>query len=183
MAHILTKKFFDRPTIKVAHELLGKALVRRYGKRKISAVITEVEAYDGHSDRASHASRGETSRNKVMFGEAGRFYVYFTYGMHWLVNIVTGPRGYPAAILLRSGKLKTENGKYKDIVGPARLTKYLKIDGKLNGKIAGQSAGLWFENKGIKIKPSKIARRKRVGVDYAGKWADKLYNFSTQEIG
>ena len=66
-------------------------------------MISEVEAYDGPRDKASHASRGLTPRNRPMFGDAGHFYVYFTYGIHWLVNITTGPRGYPAAVLFRGG--------------------------------------------------------------------------------
>lgn len=103
-----------------------------------------------------------------MFGEAGRWYVYFTYGMHWMLNIVTGPKNYPAAILIRG----TDK-----INGPARVTKYLKIDKKFNGKIANKKTGLWMEDGGIKIKKSQIGAHKRIGVDYAGKWADKLYRF------
>jgi DNA-3-methyladenine glycosylase len=199
---VLTDKFFRGPTLAVAKNLLGKFLVRRYKRKKLAVMITEVEAYDGPNDLASHASHGKTERNKVMFGKAGRFYVYFTYGMHWLVNIVTGPEGYPAAVLLRGGKSQSANGEWIDINGPARLTKYLKIDGKLNGKPANKKTGLWFEDRGInlrskqgalallrmineiprtgarvKIKPLQIVRSKRIGVDYAGKWANKLYNF------
>ncbi|MBU6500985.1 MAG: DNA-3-methyladenine glycosylase [Patescibacteria group bacterium] len=172
MVKILSKDFFNKPTITVAKKLLGKFLVRRYRGKRIVLMITEVEVYDGPQDKASHASRGKTARNEPMFGEAGRFYVYFTYGIHWLVNVVTGPKGYPAAILFRAGR--TLEG--KDIIGPARLTKYLKIDGKLTGKLAGRRTGLWFEDHGIKIRPSHIKRGPRVGVDYAGSWAKKPYN-------
>src|SRR3989338_2229715 len=103
MRKILPQSFFDRPTLAVARALLGKFLVRRTGKKTLEAMITEVEAYDGPEDRASHASRGITPRTKIMFGEAGRLYVYFTYGMHWMLNVVTGSRGYPAAVLIRAG--------------------------------------------------------------------------------
>ena len=103
MKKVLAQPFFDRPTLMVARKLLGKYLTRCWRGRTIALMVTEVEAYDGPHDRASHASRGRTPRNYLMFGEAGRFYVYFTYGMHWLVNIVTGPHGYPAAVLLRAG--------------------------------------------------------------------------------
>ncbi len=177
---ILSQKFFERPTLVVAKSLLGKYLVRRYRKKRIAVMITEVEAYDGLQDKASHASRGETQRTKIMFGEAGRFYVYFTYGMHWMLNIVTGPEKYPAAILVRGGIVQSDvKSHMSDVVrGPARLTKYLKIDKKFNGKSASRRTGLWFENRGTKIKSGRIAAGKRIGVDYAGKiWANKLYNF------
>lgn len=151
-------------------------MVRHLRGKKIAVMITEVEAYDGPKDLASHASRGKTERTKIMFGEAGHFYAYFTYGMHWLVNIVTGPENYPAAVLLRAGR--TTDG--KNITGPARLTKYLKINGKLNGKTANKKTGLWFEDRGVKIKPPQIVAGKRIGVDYAGKWAKKLYNFKIE---
>lgn len=131
-------------------------------------MITEVEAYDGFEDKASHASRGKTDRNQVMFGEAGRFYVYFTYGMHWLLNIVTGKENYPAAVLIRG---------VEGVSGPARLTKKLKIGKRFNGLKAVPKNGLWFEDRGVKIESSRIKRTPRVGVDYAGKWAGKLYRF------
>jgi DNA-3-methyladenine glycosylase len=131
-------------------------------------MITEIEAYDGPNDKASHACRGKTERNKVMFGEAGNWYVYFTYGMHWMLNIVTGPKDYPAAILIRGTK---------EISGPARITKFLKIDKKFNGKSASKKSNLWIEDRGIKIKSSQITAAKRIGVDYAGNWANKHYRF------
>ncbi len=165
---ISDRKFFNRPVLIVAKNLLGKFLVCRRGGKNISLMITEVEAYDGPKDKASHASRGKTERNKIMFGEAGNWYVYFTYGMHWMANIVTGPENYPAAVLIRG----TDK-----ISGPGRITKYLKIDKKFNGKSANKKTGLWIEDKGVKIKTSQIERGKRIGVDYAGKWADKLYGF------
>ena len=172
MKRILTQKFFNRPTLTVAKDLLGKFLVRRLGTRKIAVMITEVEAYDGPRDKASHAHRGKTTRNSLMFEEGGRWYVYFTYGMHWMLNIVTGQKDYPAAVLIRAA---THNGKL--INGPARFTKYLKIDKRLNGKPANRQSGLWIESRGVKIKPSQIKRGKRIGVDYAGAWAKKPYNF------
>ncbi|TSC68105.1 MAG: DNA-3-methyladenine glycosylase, partial [Parcubacteria group bacterium Gr01-1014_72] len=91
MGRVLPQKFFNRPTLTVALSLIGCVLVRRRGKRVVRMTITEVEAYDGFKDKASHAHRGETRRNAPMFGEAGSWYVYFTYGMHWMLNIVTGP--------------------------------------------------------------------------------------------
>ena len=110
MKKILKQTFFnDKNAAKIAKNLLGKFLVRRYRGKIIAYVITEVEVYNGFKDKASHAYRGKTERNKVMFGFAGHWYVYFTYGMHWMLNIVTGPKDYPAAILIRiigwSGKV------------------------------------------------------------------------------
>jgi DNA-3-methyladenine glycosylase len=175
---ILSQQFFNRQTLGVAKDLLGKYLVRRYRRKNLALMITEVEAYDGPHDKASHASRGKTQRNSIMFGKAGRFYVYFTYGMHWMLNVVTGPERYPAAILVRAGR--TSEG--KDVVGPARLTKYLKVNKRFNGKSASQKTELWFENRGIKINPRWVKRGKRIGVEYAGKiWANRPYNFRLEK--
>ncbi len=174
---ILAKKFFDRPALAVARDLLGTFLVRRSGRRKIAAMITEVEAYDGPNDKASHAHRGKTKRNEIMFGEAGKWYVYFTYGMHWMLNVVTGPKNYPAAILIRGGIVRLPDGTEKLLNGPGRLTKFLKIGGELNGRQANRKTGLWIEGRGAGVPPPRIKRGKRVGVDYAGAWAKKPYNF------
>ncbi|MBI4118555.1 MAG: DNA-3-methyladenine glycosylase [Parcubacteria group bacterium] len=161
--------FFNRSTTRVAEELLGKFLVRKIRGREVAYMITETEAYDGPHDKASHASRGRTKRNEVMFTEAGAIYIYFTYGMHWMFNIVTGEKEYPAAVLIRA---------VDTIQGPARLTKGLKIDKKLNAKKLGTKTGLWVEDRGVKIKRSAVRRTARVGVAYAGKvWAHKPYRF------
>ena len=169
MSKILTNRFFNRPTLTVARELLGKFLVVRRGKKEIALMVTEVEAYDGHYDKASHAHRGETARNKVMFGGSGVWYVYFVYGMYNMLNIVTGRDGFPAAILIRG---------VEGVVGPGRLTKKLKITRAVNGKEASRKTGLWFEDRGIQIKKADIVRTPRVGVHYAGPvWAKKPYRF------
>ena len=131
-------------------------------------MITEVESYVGFCDRASHASRGMTPRNRVMFGPPGHWYVYFTYGMHWMLNIVTEREGYPAAILIRG---------VQGISGPGRVTKFFKVDGRWNEKPAARSSGLWIEDRGLRIPPRRIRRAKRIGVDYAGAWRDKLWRF------
>lgn len=188
MKKILSQKFFNQPTLKVAENLLGKFLVRKYRGKEIILMITEVEAYDGFDDKASHVGRGKTERNKIMFEKAGKWYVYFTYGMHWMLNIVCGPKDYPAAILIRGGVIYTRSGrtecihlknkKQLSINGPARITKFLKIDKKFNGKFADKKIGLWIEDRKIKIKKSQIIKTKRVGVEYAGKiWANKPYRF------
>ncbi len=188
MSHIIPQTFFDRPTLLVAKDLLGKFLVRQTGSispgypdgRKIAVMITEVEAYDGPRDLASHASKGRTKRTSVMFGKPGVFYVYFTYGMHWLVNVVTGPKDYPAAILIRAGIFEDpETGGRREIEGPARLTEFMHITGSQNGLPARRPSGLWFEDRDITIPPRRIIAAKRIGVDYAGPvWAEKKWNFS-----
>jgi len=184
MPKILPPAFFNRPTVAVARGLLGKYLVRRWRGGEIALIITEVEAYDGPRDLASHASHGRTPRTKIMFGEAGHFYVYFTYGMHWLVNVVTEPKDYPAAVLIRAGVCRNPNTRQEVLIdGPARLTKFLKITGAQNGKMADKKTGLWFEDRGIKIKSGDIAASKRVGVDYAGPvWKNKKYNFKLKPL-
>lgn len=168
MARILRGNFFERPTLRVARELLGKYLVRRMGQKIIARQITEVEAYIGHKDRASHASRGRTERNRVMFGQAGHWYVYFTYGMHWMLNIVTERENYPSAVLIRG---------VESVNGPGRLTKLFKIDKRFNGMQASRKTGLWLEDGGVKISPKLIKRTTRIGVDYAGEWKGKLWRF------
>ncbi len=176
MKKILNEEFFNRPTLRVAEELLGKYLVRKYRGKEIAAMITEAEAYDGPHDRASHASRGRTERTKIMFGPPGQWYVYFTYGMHWMVNIVTGPEEYPAAVLIRAVQLI--DVRHQSIEGPARTTKFFKIDKQFNDKPASRKTGLWIEDRGVKIKKSRIIKKPRIGVQYAGPvWANKKYNF------
>lgn len=164
----LGKVFFDRPTLAVARELLGMYLVRKIGKKEIALMITETEAYDGFQDKASHASRGQTPRNTPMFGKPGTIYVYFTYGIHWMINIVCGKESYPAAVLIRGAG---------DIVGPARLTKALSIDKSLNGLPLGKKTGLWIENRGVSVPKKRIQRTPRIGVEYAGAWAKKPWRF------
>ncbi len=191
MGKILTGDFFNRDTVTVAQELLGKFLVRRLGQREISAMITETEAYDGPNDLASHASKGRTKRTEVMFSHPGIFYVYLVYGMHDMLNVVTREKNYPAAVLIRSvefrgsdpftNSIELVNGLAKSDVflhGPGKVTKFLKIDKKLNGKAAEKSNGLWFEDRKVKIPKFKVKKLPRVGVAYAGPvWSSKKLRF------
>ncbi len=174
MPEILPKEFFERPVLEVARGLIGASLVRRMpdGSTIISSMLTEVEAYDGPDDLASHASKGRTPRTEVMFGSAGVFYVYLIYGMHWMLNVVTGEPGYPAAVLIRGTK---------DISGPGRITAGLQIDKSLNGKPATKSSGLWFEERSIVIPTERIEATPRIGVDYSGDWSQVPYRFVLRE--
>jgi DNA-3-methyladenine glycosylase len=165
MRKVLRKNFFEQPTLVVAENLLGKFLVRDGH----AYMIIEVEAYDGFEDMASHASRGKTPRNTVMFGEAGVWYVYFVYGMHHMLNIVTGEKDYPAAVLIRG---------VEDISGPAWLTKALGVDRAMNEQKATRKIGLWIEDRGIIVPKNRIKRTPRIGVAYAGEeWAGKPWRF------
>lgn len=165
----LAPEFFARPTLTVARELLGMWLVRRIRGRETAFMITEVEAYDGPLDRASHASRGRTARNAPMFGPPGRWYVYLCYGMHWMLNVVTGPSGYPAAVLVRGAA---------GVVGPGRVTKSLRITGVLDGNVVCRASGLWVEDRGTRPPLRAVRRAPRIGVAYAGpEWAGKRFRF------
>jgi DNA-3-methyladenine glycosylase len=165
---VLDSKFFDRSAEDVAHDLIGCRLCWRKGDQTLSRTITETEAYIGPEDLASHAARGRTKRNEVMFGPPGTFYVYFVYGMHWMLNVVTGPIGYPAAVLIRA---------VERVDGPGKLTKAMGVTGALNGKPAGERTGVWF-SEGSKPRPNSIVRSARIGVGYAGEvWSQKLYRF------
>lgn len=174
MRKILGKDFFDRSARIVALEILGKYLVRKTDEGNVSLMINEVEIYDGIEDKASHSSRGITERNKVMWGDAGNLYIYFVYGMHNMLNVVVEKSGYPAAVLIRGGI--AEDG--REFNGPAKLTKYLKVEKSLNEKPAVKKSGLWFEDRGVVVKDSQIKKTPRIGVDYAGPvWSKKLYRF------
>lgn len=135
--------FFEKDTVEAAMELIGCRLVRTFGEHRIEAVITETEAYKGGEDPASHAHRGTTERNKLMFGRAGVLYVYFSYGMHHCMNIVTEEEGVPGAVLIRGAKpveglefIRRNRPGIADkqlMNGPGKLTKALAIDLFLNG--------------------------------------------------
>jgi DNA-3-methyladenine glycosylase len=166
---VLDSTFFDRSAEDVAYDLIGCHLHWRRGEQSHSRTITETEAYTGPDDLASHAARGRTKRNEAMFGPPGRFYVYFVYGMHWMLNIVTGPVGFPAAVLIRG---------IEGILGPARLTKALRINSDLNGRMADKAGGVWFSERPGPMK-HKVTRSPRIGVDYAGPiWSMKPYRFT-----
>jgi DNA-3-methyladenine glycosylase len=167
----LTREFFERTTLLVARELLGKVIVRRIGKQKSSVMITETEAYIGEKDLASHARFGKTKRNAVMYGHAGVWYPYFIYGMHWMLNVTTEGFDRPAAVLIRAGILVETD---QVIRGPGLLAKALQVDASFYGKSA-TSGDLYAEDRGYRAK--KILRTPRIGIDYAGAYKDKKWRF------
>jgi len=164
----LDQSFYNRPTLTVARDLLGHRLVYPHGSKWRWLEINETEAYDGPEDQASHAYRGRTKRNEVMFEKGGVWYIYLCYGIHWLANIVTGPSDYPAAVLLRgAGPLD----------GPAKLSRAIGITGKINRQPASSDCG-FFIAKGNEVKGRRIRSCSRIGVDYAGPvWSGKPYRF------
>lgn len=170
---VLNKKFFYNSPQDVALNLLGKVLVRKIGKKFLYLIITETEAYLSEKDLASHARFGKTERNAVMFENGGVWYVYLVYGMHWLLNVVTQKRLIPSAVLIRNGILVNQS---KEIKGPGKITKALKINGSFWGKEISKKSNLWIEDWAINFK--EIKKLPRIGVEYAGKWAKKPLRFS-----
>jgi DNA-3-methyladenine glycosylase len=161
--------FFARPADRVARELLGAALVTRDRDGRLRRhVVFETEAYLGAHDLACHGARGMTPRNAVMFGPAGHWYVYLCYGLHWMLNVVTGAEGVPAAVLIRGA------GEH---AGPGRLTRALGLDRSFDGRPAGPRSGLWLEPGPAPVPPRLVTRTPRIGVGYAGAWAEKPLRF------
>ncbi|HEU4501421.1 MAG TPA: DNA-3-methyladenine glycosylase [Nitrospira sp.] len=169
---ILTRAYFNRSTLVVARSLLGKYVVRENGKGMFAGKIVEVEAYVGPHDLACHASKGRTLRTDVLFGPPGISYVYLIYGMYHCLNVVTEEAEFPAAVLIRAAEI---NGSLID--GPGRLCRALDIDRSLNRLDMTAGRHLWFEDRGEKIHRGQVGTFPRIGVAYAGVWAEKLYRF------
>ena len=171
----LPRAFFERPTLEVARELLGARLVRLAGGKRIAGTIIETEAYCSEADLACHARAGRTARTRVMYGPPGHAYVYFTYGMHWLLNCVTEPEAFPAAVLIRAIRptegltlIAARRGgqpsqRWTD--GPAKLCQALGIDGKLNGADLCAQGGALFIEPGQRVPDERVQRGPRVGLN------------------
>lgn len=178
----LPRSFYSQDTVKVAKELLGKTLNRKIRNGFVSGIITETEAYRFIDDPASHAFTGETSRNKAMFGQVGRAYVYFTYGMYFCFNAVARDKDVEAgAVLIRSIKpvkgieKMIKNRKTDDLFnltnGPAKITQAFEISKKNYGEDLTKSPSLYITEG---VKNCKFVARKRVGIKNG---VDKLWNF------
>lgn len=180
----LPRAFYEQTTIDVAKQLLGKYLVRKHPQGDTIGRIVETEAYIGPQDLACHASKGRTARTEVMFGQAGHAYVYFIYGFYNMLNLVTGKKDYPAAVLIRavepvSGidlmRSRREVDKLRDLAsGPGKLCQAFGIDRSLNGADLCDGV-LYVEDRGDPA--PKFNATPRIGVDYAGKWKNKPYRF------
>jgi len=168
----LPRSFYDRDTIVVAKELLGKCLVHseRVGR------IVEVEAYLGRHDLAAHSAKGLTERTKPMFGPPGHAYVYLIYGMYYCMNVVTEREGHPSAVLLRAIEpVKNVQGRTQ---GPGLLCQAMGIDKRLNTH--DLLSDDFYIAAPSRPEPLKIVKRPRVGVDYAGHWAKRRLRFYIQ---
>ena len=167
----LKREFFARDAEVVARDLLGKVLVRKFPDGKtIRGVIVETEAYIGEHDLASHARFGRTKRTEAMYKDPGTIYMFFTYGVHWMLNIVTSKKDDPQAVLIRGLDIVT---------GPARLTKLLQLNGDLYGRDIGDNKDLWIEemNNESRSMNHVIITTPRIGIDYSGDWKDKPLRF------
>jgi DNA-3-methyladenine glycosylase len=177
---VLPRAFYDRPTLTVAEQLIGKVLVHRTKEGTASGMIVETEAYIGEDDPACHAAPGPTKRNAPLYGPPGVAYVYFNYGMHWLVNAVTEAKGHPAAVLIRALQpldnlplmTRRRTTAARTIApsqlcrGPGNLTRALGID-RAQNELPLTGSTLWIEDRGLSPGPVTWGPRVgiRVGVD------------------
>ncbi len=163
MSFRLCEEFFHRDCLEVAPDLVGKLIVRRLTDGSLlKERIAETEAYRGEEDLACHASKGRTKRTELLYGKYGTVYVYLCYGMHWLMNVITGELEQPQGVLIRAGEVHN---------GPAKLTKYLQVDKSFNGKSFIDNDDLWIEDDGF---CPNIRTDVRVGIDYAGDYWKNL---------
>lgn len=170
----LPRDFFARDTLQVARDLLGQVLVRVLDGERLSGRIVEVEAYIGEDDLASHARFGRTARNEAMYGPPGHAYVYQIYGLHHCLNIVTGPEGFPAAVLIRAlepleglERMRQRRGTQDLLLltaGPARLCQAMGIDRRLDKADMCAPDAVLFVETGVSIPDHQVATGPRVGV-------------------
>jgi DNA-3-methyladenine glycosylase len=169
----LPRNFYDRDTILVAQELLGKWLVNTVGDTERIGKIVEVEAYLGEHDLAAHSSKGLTERTKIMFGPPGHAYVYLIYGVHHCMNVVTERDGHASAVLLRAVEpVKNLEGRTQ---GPGLLCRAMHVDRRLNGH--DLLSDDFFITEPDSPETISIVKRPRIGVDYAKHWAKRLLRF------
>ena len=173
----LPREFYNRKTILVAKDLLGKILVHQIGDIQYKAKIVEVEAYLGPHDLAANSARGLTERTKVMLGPPGYAYVYMIYGMYYCMNVVTEEEGHASAVLIRA--LEPMENVVERTQGPGLLCKAMKIDKQRNAHdLLSDNFFITHSEESI---PVNIIKRPRVGVDYAGSWAKKLLRFYIED--
>ena len=173
----LKRDFFERDTLIVARELLGKIIIRKADDVIIKARIIETEAYIGSEDKACHARHGKTKRNAPLWGPAGFAYVYLCMGLLWLLNITTEKDGFPAGVMIRKIEPLTDTGEQYKSYGPGNTTRYLNIDGSLTNIDTIYSDEIWVEDDGFEVSEDDIAIAPRVGIDYAEEYKEKLWRF------
>lgn len=191
----LPRAFYDRHAALVARQLLGCRLVRLSGGEYLAGLITETEAYHGENDLGCHARAGLTPRTRVMYGPPGYAYIYFTYGMHWLLNAVCEPAGQPAAVLLRAihpviGLSQMAVNRPRQaysphwLDGPAKLTQALHLDGDLYGvDLCDPASELTIED-GIKIPDDQVVQSPRIGLFTVPEpWKSIPWRFTVSHVG
>lgn len=179
-ARRLPRSFYNRPTLEVARDILGKVIVYRTSRMALASRIVEVEAYIGPDDPACHAARGRTERTEVMFGPPGHAYIYFIYGMYYCLNVVTERRGYPAAVLVRAAepigdwqlaRRPATVSPHTLLSGPGKICRAYGLTKTQNGlDLTGER--LYIEDRGLA--PRKIAQTERIGIRQA---RDRLWRF------
>ena len=185
---VISRSFFKRPTLTVARDLLGQRLVKLEGNQRIAGLITETEAYIGTKDDGCHARAGLTNRNRSMWGPSGHAYVYFTYGMHWMLNIVTERNGFPAAVLLRGVKpvegheviRRRRAGRPESELtdGPAKLCQAFALDGSFNGMDLCHPQSALFIQRDVVIPEQSVTTGPRVGLNKVSEpWKSKPWRF------
>jgi len=182
----LPRSFYARPVLEVARDCIGCLLVREGAEGVVAGRIVEAEAYRGPEDRAAHSFGGRrTARTEAMFGEAGRVYVFFVYGMHWQLNLVTGGVGEPHAVLLRAvepvlgldlmaARRQMSAGRRELTNGPGKLCQAFAVGAGDYGLDLCGAGDLCLAEP---PRPTKVARAPRVGVDYAGTWAARPWRY------
>ena len=185
---LLPRKFYDRPTLAVARELLGARLVRILDGVKLVGIISETEAYIGEDDLACHAKAGRTKRTDPMYGPPGHAYIYFTYGNHWMLNAVTEQEGFPAAVLIRAIQplegvdVMMECRQGRDTLGPGKLTQALGITISENYvDLTEAGSSLWIEA-GVKVPEKSVTIGARVGLNKTPEpWFSKPWRFLVKD--
>jgi DNA-3-methyladenine glycosylase len=181
---IIPREFYNRSTLVIARELIGSRLVRMLDGKKLVGLITETEAYIGEKDLGCHAKAGRTARTAVMYGSPGHAYVYFTYGNHWMLNVVTEREGFPAAVLLRAiqpiegAEIMTRRRSGRDTFGPGKLTQAMAINKSENGvDLTNAESGLWIEP--AQVVPDRLVTKSpRVGLNNVPEpWKSKPWRF------
>jgi len=174
----LGRRFFERPAVQVARDLIGKFIVRRHRGRLISSIIIETEAYRGPDDRASRAFGGRrTGSVEALYRPAGTVYVYLVYGIHWLLNFKAASPNKPQAVLIR-GVLPTGHSNRDAVGGPGKVSRFLKVNRSLYGDDVTTSNKIWIEDRGLRVPSRLVKKGPRIGIDYAGPyWAAKPWRF------
>lgn len=179
----LDPSFYKQTTLEIAETLLGKVLVRKLRSRLLAGRIVETEAYIGETDPACHAFRGETPRTRIMYGPPGYAYVYFTYGMHFMLNVVTEKAGFPAAVLIRALEPLEgfDNADPKPAAGPGKLCRAMSIDKSLNG-VSLRGSELWIAEDSLSASRMQVRWSPRIGISVGQEHIWRAYIYGNPHV-